>query len=286
MINGYNVLFVTLDACRFDTTQLAHTPFFDSLGGFKLALTHGDYTFPAHMSFFMGYLPYVSSYPFEPYYNSGVKQLWRLASGRSRSPETCGIVLSGVNILDGYRNLGYYVIGSGGVRWFRHQALTSLFDDFLFYGETDLNSVFKFRKKREFPLSHQDELVNKIKDKNYFMFLNCPETHVPYDIGTGPLIAGLEPVIEECKPIWGFKFSKEKSLDISYSDLKIMHNAQVAALESVDGKLKSLVDTLPTPLLLVITADHGECFGEEGHWGHGYPHKKVMDVPLLITTID
>lgn len=286
MFDKHNVLFVTLDACRFDTTQIAHTPFFDSLGGFRMARTHGDYTFPAHMSFFMGYLPSsVSGHSFEPYYNSDVKQLWRLSSGRQRPTETCGIVLNGMNILDGYRNLGHYVIGSGGVRWFRHQALTGLFDDFRFYGKTDLNSVFQFRHEDEFPLSHQAELINMIEDKKYFMFLNCPETHVPYDIGTGALVRGLEPLIDECKSIWGFKFSKEQLLDVGYSDLRIMHNAQVAALEAVDGKLKSLVDALPTPLLLVITADHGECFGEDGHWGHGYPHKTVMEVPLLVATI-
>lgn len=63
-----------------------------------------------------------------------------------------------------------------------------------------------------------------------------------------------------------------------------MHNAW--ALEGVDIRLGLLIDRLPKPLLVVICGDQGECFGEDGHWGHGYPHAAVMDVPLLIGVVD
>jgi glucan phosphoethanolaminetransferase (alkaline phosphatase superfamily) len=32
----------------------------------------------------------------------------------------------------------------------------------------------------------------------------------------------------------------------------------------------------------VVTADHGECLGEQGLYGHAFHHEKVMEVPLLI----
>jgi arylsulfatase A-like enzyme len=36
------------------------------------------------------------------------------------------------------------------------------------------------------------------------------------------------------------------------------------------------------PTTVVVTADHGECLGEEGLYGHAFHHEKVMEVPLLI----
>jgi glucan phosphoethanolaminetransferase (alkaline phosphatase superfamily) len=35
----------------------------------------------------------------------------------------------------------------------------------------------------------------------------------------------------------------------------------------------------------MVTADHGECFGEDGLWGHAIYHPKIMHVPLLIFTV-
>lgn len=66
-----------------------------------------------------------------------------------------------INVIDGYRKMGFKTIGAGGVRWFRHPALTSLFDEFHFYGETDEYSVFADRKSHEFPLNHIDELLHR-----------------------------------------------------------------------------------------------------------------------------
>ena len=36
------------------------------------------------------------------------------------------------------------------------------------------------------------------------------------------------------------------------------------------------------PTTVVVTADHGECLGEAGLYGHAFHHEKVMEVPLLI----
>lgn len=75
------------------------------------------------------------------------------------------------------------------------------------------------------------------------------------------------------------------SVDVSQKELQKLHSAQIKALESIDEKIKKLVQFLPAPLLIIITADHGECFGEGMNWGHGYPLAKVMEVPILISTL-
>jgi len=38
--------------------------------------------------------------------------------------------------------------------------------------------------------------------------------------------------------------------------------------------------------IVVICADHGECFGEDGLHGHGFYHLKVIEVPLGIFPIN
>jgi glucan phosphoethanolaminetransferase (alkaline phosphatase superfamily) len=55
---------------------------------------------------------------------------------------------------------------------------------------------------------------------------------------------------------------------------------QVQALEYVDSHLPELLELLPDRCDLMILADHGECFGEEGLWGHSFYHPKVMEVPF------
>ena len=37
---------------------------------------------------------------------------------------------------------------------------------------------------------------------------------------------------------------------------------------------------MPDNTLVILTADHGEAFGEDGFWGHGIYHEKVMNVPM------
>ncbi len=237
------------------------------------------------MSFFMGYLPIVQELK-EPYYAPGVRQLWRLRSGRSRKLESVGIMLDGKNILDGYRRLGFHVIGSGGVRWFMNKTLSELFDTFLFFGPDDKTSVFTKRTKKDFSLNHITEILKETQgDDTLFLFINSSETHVPYDFGEGIYSKTVENIIQKAAPIWGCKKFYLDAVKVTKSELQVLHKAQITALESIDKKIEKLVELLKKPLLLVICGDHGECFGEGMNWGHGYPLSKVLEVPLLIAII-
>jgi hypothetical protein len=57
------------------------------------------------------------------------------------------------------------------------------------------------------------------------------------------------------------------------------------AVRYVDAQVKRLVQALEgrrRPLLIVVTADHGEGLGEGGRWGHGKDlSQEVLGVPLL-----
>lgn len=285
-IPEHDVLFVTLDSCRSDTAARAHMPFIESIGGFREARTHGTYTLPAHMSFFMGYLPQATEAPFRPFYVPSVQQLWRLASSRRCAASRVGVLLDGTDVIDGYRRKGYTTTGFGGVRWFRHSALTRFFDTFQFFGEADLHSVFAARRAHEFPLFHADRIVEAaVRPQRSFVFVNCPETHVPYDTGSGTETAEARAVIERYADRWGCRPSGRRG-QLDTDSLRILHETQIAALEQIDDRIRRIVDRCRRPLLLVIAGDHGECFGEDGYWGHGIPHHRVMSVPLLIRLLE
>ena len=285
-LDKYNVLFVTLDCCRYDTLAEANTPFMKQVGTLRKAKTHGTYTLPAHLSFFMGYTPFVDEPPFEPYY-SETRQLWRLRSSRSRKLNSVGMILEGKNIIEGYRNIGWNTVGTGGVRWFRNSTLTESFDKFLFFGSEDKTSVFVSRKKEDFSLNHQAEILKAVKDDKYFLFVNCSETHVPYDFGEGMHAKEIDSIIEKAAPLWGCKHKYDiDKIDVTVDEIRKLHRLQIKAVESIDNKLKQLILKLKKPLLVLICGDHGECFGENRLWGHGYPAKEVMEVPLIIGQIN
>lgn len=286
-----NVLFITLDSCRFDTVEQADIPTIKSLGKLRKAYTHATYTVPAHTAFFAGHLPVVLDNPPAPYYSESVRQLWRIKTGAG-SEKKVGLALEGNNILEGYRKLGFYVLGVGGVTQFNDGSqLRSYFeDDFLYYGLNLDEEPLGPRKKENFPLHHVDEIITKLKGKDkWFLFINCPETHYPYDTGDG--ISGkIEKWYPKLKQQLNLREAKEE-LSIPDSIYSQLHSIQKHALEYIDKGIGTLIEKLPKDreTLVVICGDHGENFGEyflkKRRWGHMLPSKEVLGVPLLIGMI-
>jgi len=65
-----------------------------------------------------------------------------------------------------------------------------------------------------------------------------------------------------------------------------MQKAAAGFLDTVTGELIDYLKKRNRPTTLIICGDHGECFGEEGLFGHAFYHEKVMEVPLLIFRIN
>lgn len=287
-IEECNVLFITLDSCRFDSFEIAKPNYLMSLGLLMKAKTMASYTFPAHMSFFVGYLPIVMNRNAPIYYNSELKQLWRLNTARYRSPDSVGILLNGENVFDGYRKMGYKIIGGGGVGWFNSKMLQSLFDEFHFVGPFNHDNIWRERKSDEFILNNYDKLLNSLRTSHkWFLFLNCAETHAPYDTGNS-YTHEIKKLIEYSKSCWGGKINKAVELRISKELLKPLHNLQIDSVKIIDSRIKKFMEMLPNskPILIVICGDHGEAFGEKYLFGHGMSVVPVLDVPLIINIIN
>jgi hypothetical protein len=115
-----------------------------------------------------------------------------------------------------------------------------------------------------------------------FYLLNVGETHYPYalpdeDPSEWPRVSGVHGVVKQLDdPAPSGEFFDQAQLDE-------LRARQVRAVEYLDAEVfPRLFDLLPPETWVVITADHGELFGEGGYFGHGpIQHPKVLEVPFV-----
>jgi glucan phosphoethanolaminetransferase (alkaline phosphatase superfamily) len=72
--------------------------------------------------------------------------------------------------------------------------------------------------------------------------------------------------------------------EVGFSDgqMQMLQRQQIKCIEYVDGLVGKLMDMTPPNTHFIITADHGELFGEDGYFGHGpVMHEKCFEVPFL-----
>ncbi|MGW1727792.1 sulfatase-like hydrolase/transferase [Streptomyces sp. NPDC002306] len=271
-----SLLIVTLDSCRYDSASQAATPFLDSLADLKPALAHASFTLPAHIALFSGYFPLVDrgrnlESPSALRYLPTARRPGLLKS-RGRGFST------GANMVDGLRRCRYRTVGAGGVRWFAGEQLRQGFDQFFYWGpaycpeDNDLPAW----EAPDFALSHPQELVSALPapPKPWLLFVNAAETHAPYAApdATLRLQRRYAHARNAKAPVFG---------DPRFEQLMIeLRECQQAALSLVDAKLRGLFGILPGEFDFIVTADHGESFGERGLWGHVHSAPEVFSVPL------
>ncbi len=260
-----NVLLLTLDSCRFDVFQAASTPTTDGYAMARCAHTPANFTLPAHQAFFVGVLPQVVDDL--PYYNRFNRQLMALTDVGAREVAKTARVRarSNGNLLTGLADLGYQTVGTGAMDWFQQETLTSGFEHFSYTG-TDADAQILF-------------LCDTIDStRPFFGFVNFGETHAPFTFkGKGEQC----PVDVRARVM---SWPPSESGQVGRENPAFEH--QQLAVEFIDARLPQLFDGLPGDTVVVLTADHGECFGEDGYWGHGIHHTKVYEVPLAIFRLD
>jgi hypothetical protein len=264
-----NQIFITFDSLRYDVFEAADLPFMKSLGEWRKAWTHGTYTLPAHMSFFIGKLPV--TYDDAPYYDAialktrpdgrglyrASNQLWRLEN--PEFPKPGKFILNGANIIDGFNKIGFRTVGTGAVNWFNPELLPCRplldhFQRFRFFGpmQSGVEQV-------EWALKE----VRACRDTPYFLFLNFGETHHPFKYP-------------------GCDWWEDNR---HYGHRELCLERQRGCLEYLDPLIRQLLAGCNN-YDLVICSDHGEVLGEDGLWGHGVYHEAVMAVPILYRVHD
>lgn len=285
-----SVILVTLDSCRYDVAAAAHTPHLNRLGPVWECETTGTYTLPAHVALFTGQLPKPTS---GRYHLAGreLDAIWRSAAARPTGPDNrIGVGFEGRTIMADYHRRGFTVIGSGGVTFFDPDdpanLLPTLFERFRYVGRPNRSgTVLRDRvidRSHTLTLWHADELADEcVNADRFFLFINCASTHVPYTSPTGRLTPDIAELLARVYQLHDGHHADDTRPHLTGDDRATLLDLQRHALEWADGQLGRLFDALsPRGPLVVVCADHGESFGEDGRHGHGHPHPTVTTVPL------
>ncbi|MGW4731869.1 STM4013/SEN3800 family hydrolase [Streptomyces shenzhenensis] len=250
--SGTGILFVTLDSLRYDVAATALgqglTPRLAKAlpgGEWERRQTPGTFTLPAHMAFFSGFLPKLPQ-PVQP------PRLWecRPPAFKEVPPET--FQFDAANLLDGLAQHGYRTVCIGGVTYFSRETplgsvLPDLFDEDHWRPEFCSPEMDSTRHQVDQALERAGHYDGR---QPLFLFVNISATHVPH----GHYVTSSE--------------------DTAAS--------QAAALSYADGHLGRLLDGLAERgrWLVIMCADHGDAYGDDGYHGRGIAHPVVFNVPF------
>lgn len=263
-----SVLLITLDSCRYDTFQRATLRHLPQVGPLHRAEAPGYFTYASHAAMWVGFTPGVARSR-RPWLNPKMGRIFRLGNAGFARPDSCdAFTLQGASIVEGFARQGYCTIGSGAVGWFdtdtdTGRLLTHAFDQFHFSG-----APWHLRQQLAWI---DQQLAATPSEQPCFVFLNVGETHVPYWHEGAPWPQGPSP----CLPFGGDAALGERC------SRRRSRRQQRLCLEWVDAELAPLLARFAASTVLVC-ADHGDCWGEDGLWEHGISHWATLTVPLLL----
>ncbi|MGQ4344059.1 STM4013/SEN3800 family hydrolase [Streptomyces sp. SAS_275] len=248
--SGTNILFVTLDSLRYDVASGAlaggNTPHLARLlpgGQWEHRQTPGTFTLPAHMAFFSGFLPKLPQ-PEQP------ARLWECRPPAFKKVPSETFVFDAPNLLDGLGSHGYRTACVGGVTYFSAQTplgsvLPSMFHEAHWRPEFCSPEIESTRHQADQALDIADRYLGR---QPLLLFVNVSATHVPHGHYVGD------------------------STDNTAS--------QTAALAYADSHLGRLLDGLSGRgrWLVIMCADHGDAYGDDGFHGRGIAHPSVWNV--------
>ena len=251
LIPGCDVVLVTLDSLRFDVAARAHelgeTPNLSALlppDGWEARHTPGSFTYAAHHAFLAGFLPT----PARPGRHA---RLFAAEFGGSHSTGSGTFVFPEATLPQALAARGYHTVCVGGVGFFNGRtalgsALPALFAEAHWSPALGVKNPDSARVQ----MGVAAGAVTLAAGQPVFLLLNVAATHTP----THMYLPG----------------ARVDSPD-----------SQRAALRSVDAALPILLDALRArgSTLLIVCADHGTCFGDDGYWGHRIAHPAVWTVP-------
>lgn len=262
-----HIVFLVLDSCRYDAFVAARKPNFDRLGTAERRYSYASWTAPSHHAFAMGLLPHASPknvFASEVYKDEYAQWVARTGHEGLAFKE----FLPDLSLPKVLRKLGYRTVAKVSMPVLNKNTLISRdFDDYkLMKNHNDFAGMVE---EMEFP------------DEPHYYFLNLGETHYPYmlDGSKLPRVSGVHGALkgmDEAPADAG----APQSFDAD--QMQMLREQQVRCVEYVDGVFGRLVEMTPPNTHFIVTADHGELFGEDGYFGHGpIMHEKCFEVPFL-----
>jgi arylsulfatase A-like enzyme len=273
VIGVNSLIWIIMDSCRYDSFVGAKTPNADRLASFNSVkaerrYSYASWTSPAHYAFLMGLVPHHSRPGVfaSEVYKHDLRQ-WEHRLGIAGLDFSRFIPhLSLPRLL---KDLGYCTIGRVSLPVLNETTLLSAhFDDYRMMA--DHNDFAGMIRELHFP-----------NDSPRFYFLNLGETHYPYMLNDPslPRISGVHGAVR-----W-LDRERDDPQPANFFDpamLDRLRRQQIRCVEYIDGLLAELFAKCPHGTHIILTADHGELFGEGNFFGHGpIMHKKVFEVPFI-----
>ena len=261
-----HIVFIVMDSCRYDSFMTARTPNIDRLGTAERRYSYASWTAPSHHAFAMGMLPHSS--PKDVFASEVYKEEFAQWRDRTGCPDIAfKEFLPDLSLPKALRNIGYRTIAKVSMPVLNKSTLISRdFDEYkLMKNHNDFAGMIR---EMEFP------------DEPHYYFLNLGETHYPYMLSGAnlPHISGLHGALKSMDAAEATQ--GKQGFDPGQMDM--LRLQQIKCIEYIDGKIGELMDMTPPNTHFIVTADHGELFGEDGYFGHGpIMHEKCFEVPFV-----
>ncbi len=262
-----HIVFIVMDSCRYDSFMAAATPNIDRLGEASKRYSYASWTAPSHHTFAMGMLPHTS--PKEVFASEVYKDEFAQWKDRTGHTEIAfKEFLPDLSLPKVLRKLGYRTVAKVSMPVLNKNTLISRdFDDYKLMKSH--NDFAKMIDEMEFP------------DEPHYYFLNLGETHYPYMLSGEnlPHISGVHGALKAMDDT-AVATAGKQSFDAG--QMEMLRLQQIKCVEYVDGQIGRLMAMVPENTHFIVTADHGELFGEEGYFGHGpIMHEKCFEVPFV-----
>jgi sulfatase-like protein len=264
-----NLVVVTLDSCRYDSWLAAEPEHLARLGPVERRYSYVSWTAPSHFNLLMGLLPHTS--PQQVYASEYYKRDFLRYGERLNVPDMEFRRLLPSLWLPRFlrESLGYSTHARVSLPVLNpHTPINQDFDSYeLMARHNDMVAML--------------DTLHFEEDRPSFHLLNVGETHYPYALpyeppDSWPRLHGVHGVFKH------FGDDVESPEFFDQAALDALRARQVEAVRYLDGVFARLFDALPSGTWLVVTADHGELFGEGGYFGHGpVMHEKVFEVPFV-----
>jgi len=190
----------------------------------------------------------------------------------------------------------------------RHSFLLQNSDYLFKLGEKALSFVSGIRSTDNNTIYTQaDEVTDTVlekfsllKDENSFLWAHYMDTHEPYHPPrkfypdrTNPQLSkeDVNEVLEEYKwdrpPLNSDGDEGRQLTPEEWDTLQFYYEAEAAFIDANLERLYNTIDETFRDYTIIICADHGEEFGDHGHFGH-LPklYRELINVPLIIHTSD
>ncbi len=287
-----HLLVITLDSCRWDSFMAAKPENIAKLVGgldnVERRFSYASWTAPSHYNLLTGLVPHTS--PPEVYASEYYKHdLYKFK-------DRLGVDEAGFEAMIPHLWLPKYLKNKG----YETHALVSLP---VLNPATGINKdfdTFKLMPKHNDMLSMLDEIETHTKreskgikgNKPQFYLMNVGETHYPYglpdeDKNDLPHISGVNGIFRKLDGQIdddGALVSDNESGDFMDMDMiEKCRQRQIETVRYLDQEVfPRFYEMLPKDTWVIVTADHGELFGEAGYFGHGpIMHDKCFEVPFL-----